>query len=85
VLSGYFMHITVSMRNEKVNSIEIISLTKDLLMDVKFRVATFWETWKNDQRKDRNLSRSQGICMVRENCLYNKELNTHNHDLFNVL
>jgi hypothetical protein len=27
----------------------------------------------------------QGICLVTENWLYNKELDTRNHDLFNML
>jgi hypothetical protein len=33
---------------------------------------------KNDQERQR-------ICLVRENCPCNQELDTHNHDLFNVL
>jgi hypothetical protein len=33
---------------------------------------------------NQKVSKGQGICLVRENCLCNKELDTHNHDLFNV-
>lgn len=39
---------------------------------------------KNDELIHKREKR-QGICLVKENCSYNMEFDSHNYDLFNVL